>query len=415
MRSASFVMEGTEKQAEVTSAILRRVWEFYDWKYVVAYELDQLARIKLQKSVSEIREAWWPVARRLLLRCGDLDLDELSRLDSSIEDLNADIRAILGSELLAKLLDPVDAYYVTGAIPLEWTFLDGYPLCLYAPFYRFAKPQDLFSMYAPLTNGAKLVIAPCYSKPQLSGINDAVEESAILVRNDSSVTLLEGEVTTASLKSFQSKQFARLLFHGHGTIEGLLCSDGALIPYQSVLELVQGPAFLLGCSTGAFELGTLHTVMQQIPRGLHGALLTAFPISGDYTRTLNLMVMGTFRLGDARRVQDIAHMSRLALAYIGLMHAVTRLARLPIVNNVVIVTPFEANYDQYDRWGAGVKILREAVQQLRSEDIRQVVLPTATAFAMAVTSCGTPAFLLPDADPLLINLWKRFSSWDGKA
>ena len=96
--------------------------------------------------------------------------------------------------------------------------------------------------------------------------------------------------------------------------------------------------------------------MQQIPEGLHGALLTAFPVSGQYTKALNMMVMGTFRFRDARQVQDVAHMSRLALAYIGIMHALARLAGLPIVGNFEIVSPFEADYDKYNRWEAGVKV-----------------------------------------------------------
>ena len=220
MRSASLVMEGTQKQVDLTSAILRQIWGPSKWKHIVGYELDETGKARLGASVADVREAWWPVARRLLVRCGDLDFDEVLRLGSTIEQLNADVRTLLGSELVAKIFDPVDDYFVTGSVPFEWMFLDGYPLCLYAAFYRFAKPQDLSAVYAPLTEGARLVIAPRYSRPDLSGINDAVVESAILVRNNSNVILLEGEVTPQSLESFQNRQFARLLFHGHGTPGG---------------------------------------------------------------------------------------------------------------------------------------------------------------------------------------------------
>jgi hypothetical protein len=414
MRSASFIMEGSQKQAELTAAILRRL-DLYEWKHVTAYSLSETDKAALNNCISGIREAWWPVARRLLLRCGELDFDELSNLRQAVEKLDVDIRGLLGQELLAELLDPVDAYYVSGSLPLEWTVLDGYPLCLYAPFFRFAKPQDVLSMHAPSVDSSKLVIAPTYSKSALAGINQAVVESAILVRNDPTVTLLEGSVDQSALNKFRGRQFARLLFHGHGTGSGMLASDGTLIPYPPLLELVQGPAFLLGCSTGAFELGSLDTIAQQIPTGLHGALLTAFPVSGDYTRSLNLTIMGTFRTGDARRVQHIAHMSRLAMAYMGVMYALARLAGLPIMTNACIVTPFEADYEPYDRWAAGVNALRAMATSLESRKIAEVVLPVATTFAMAITSCGTPTFLLPNAPAALVELWKLFSRWDGKS
>jgi hypothetical protein len=34
---------------------------------------------------------------------------------------------------------------------------------------------------------------------------------------------------------------------------------------------------------------------------------------------------------------------------------------------------------------------------------------------MAVASCGTPMFLLPDAHPLLRRFFKAFATWDGGA
>lgn len=414
MRSASFFMEGTKKQAEVTEAVVRKIFDFFEWKHVVAYQMSAEQKFALQTCTSDLRETWWPLARRLLVQGGQIDLDELGRLRDVIRRLNELIESVLGRDVLRLLFDPADAFYVSGSLPLEWATHDDFPLCLYAPFYRFAKPQDVLSMHAPLADGDKLVIAPSYAKPELAGINRAIQESAVLVRNDANVTLLDGAVTAQMLTQFQRKHFARLLFHGHGTPNGILASDGTPVEYRLILDLVQGPAFLIGCSTGAFETGSLDTVARQIPGGLHGALLSAFPISGDYTRELNLMIMGTFRKGDARRIQHIAHMSRLALAQIAIYHALSRLSGVPFKGTFTIVTPFEADYEKYDYWRVGVDKLREGLAGMPS-NVQESIAAIVTAFAMAITSCGTPAFLVPNADSRVVQFWKMFSGWDGKS
>ncbi len=414
MRSASFVMEGTEQLAQLTAAVVGKVFDFNEWKNVVAYQLSGEQKSALQTCISNLREIWWPVARQLLLQGGQLDIDELDRLRNAIRTLDELIEDVLGRDIMRQLFDSNDAFYVSGSLPLEWATRDGFPLCLYAPFYRFAKPQDLLSMHAPHAGGQKLVIAPLYAKPELAGINKAIQESAIMVRNDDDVTILDGAVTAQTFAQFERRHFSRLLFHGHGTANGILASDGALIEYREILDLVQGPAFLIGCSTGAFETGALDAIASRIPFGLHGALLSAFPISGGYTREINRIVMGTFRKGDARRVQHIAHMSRLALAQIAIYHALSRLSGVPFKGEMMIVTPFEADYERYDHWSVGVDQLRADLGTTGPE-IQAVVTAIVSAFAMAITSCGTPAFLLADADPRLIQLWKAFSSWDGKS
>jgi hypothetical protein len=396
MKSASFILQGNKDLGYSTSRVLRDVFTLFDWKHVITYELDGAETKRINESIGVMREAWWPVARRLLMQCGKLDLEELEHLRSAIEVVNCEMRAAFEPAMLEKLFDRVDAYYVCGTLPVEWLSLDGLPLCLYAPFYRFATPDDILSQYTPHAKDSKIVIAPQYSKPGLAGINAASKGTAILGTNRPGVTLLDGNVDAGSLLGFRDRQFARLLFNGHATADGVLASDGTLLSYESVLRLVQGPAFLFGCSTGAFELGTLQTIMQRIPKGLHGALLTAFPVSGDYCTEMNLMAWGTFLEGDARRIQDIAHMMRLALAWIGGLHAIARLNNVPAYSGVAIVTPFEADYEAYAGWGAGVAKMQKEMKS--SVHMTETIFSVAVAFAMAIVSCGTPFFLLPEVD-----------------
>lgn len=415
MRSAAFVFEGTRAQADLVRAVLRHLCNWYEWKHVINYELTSLDRATMTAAVETMRDAWWPLSRRLLQHCGQLELAELMHLQQATDTLDAVLRQTLGSDA-ARLCDAADAYYVAGSIPLEWMRHEGVPLCLYASFYRFAKPQHIMSLDGPPEDGAKLFIAPKYVIPALSGVNQAVAESALWVHNDSSVMLLQDEVTAASLHGFRDKEFARLAFHGHAGSAGLLASDGTVIPFAEVLRVVRGPAFLLGCSTGAFETGALRIISDQIPLGLHGALLSAFPTSSLFTKLVNEMIVTTFRRprGGARRVQDIAHMSRLALAWMGILYAIRSLAGVPIVQpNVIIVTPFEADYEAYTKWGVGVARLREELRDMPKE-MRDVVIQIASAFAMSVVSCGTPGFLLPDADPRVVDATRAYIRWDGR-
>ncbi len=77
------------------------------------------------------------------------------------------------------------------------------------------------------------------------------------------------------------------------------------------------------------------------------------------------------------------------------------------------VTP-STGYPGYACWKVGVDKLREYLAEIPSipqESIAAII----TAFAMAITSCGTPAFLMPNSDPRVVQFWKMFSGWDGKS
>ena len=413
MRPATFIMEGSRQQTELVSAVLSSLLNFVNWKHVVNYEVSDQQKTKIFRLVVEVREAWWPVAKKLLLPYGQMGND-LFRLIDAKKKLSSAMESVLGGDNITKIFEPADLYYLTGSLPLEWILHNGFPLSLYAPIYRFARPQDVMTLNPPMLDGPKLFVAPLYSKPQLAGINSAVKESALWVSRDSAVTLLQGDVNEASLRRFGDRQFARLMFHGHATEQGLLASDGTPMPFASVLKIVQGPAFLLGCSTGSFETGTIQAIARQIPVGLHGALLSAFPTPTDFTKKMNEIIVGTFRFGDARRVQDIAHMTRLALAWMGIIYALRSLSGAPFISEkFTMVTPFEAQYDgKFESWGNGVARLQSELAK-SPQDLKEAVFSTASSFASGVVSCGTPAFLLPGADPLAVQATKAFATWNG--
>jgi hypothetical protein len=171
------------------------------------------------------------------------------------------------------------------------------------------------------------------------------------------------------------------------------------MPFKDVLRVLRGPAYLVGCATGGFENGNMAAVAGLVPHGLHGACVTAFPVSGQYCQRINETIACIFCRQDARRVQHVAHLARLALAYIGVIDVMRGLAGAVRRKGVMIVSPFEAEYDgKHDRWGVAVARLQ---QEMRSLDraSREVVLAGACALSMCILSCGTPVFLLPDADP----------------
>ncbi|HTW31830.1 MAG TPA: hypothetical protein VMD76_09135, partial [Candidatus Sulfotelmatobacter sp.] len=390
MKTATLVCEGTKEQAQVVAAFVRGVFRWINWKHVINYELADRDAGVMTALVESVREAWWPLARRLLQRCGPLDFDELIKLNRATDALDAALRRVLGNDSDC-LRDRTDMYYVAGSIPIEWLLHDRVPICLYAPFYRFSKVQHVVSAHAPPEDGLKLFIAPRYSTAELAGVNSAVAESALWVRDNRGVVLLDGQISPSSLCCFGNRQFARLMFHGHATPQGLLASDGTAIPFADVLRLVRGPAFLLGCATGAFESGTLRIISDQIPLGLHGALVLAFPSSSEFTKRVNERVVMEFLRpgGGARRVQDITHMVRLALAYMGILYVIRGLAGITFISesDVHTVTPFEAEYDaRFASWGAGVARLQEELRTMRPRD-QEVLISTASAFAMSVVSC----------------------------
>jgi hypothetical protein len=414
--TATLVIEGTAQQAAFVHFALSKLLPSYCWKPPIYYNLGSTSKAKLEVCLGDLTYTWGPFVRRLLMRTGDIDREEFDDFTGTALRLDQCLRDILGTELVRYIADPADAYYICGSLPLELLLLEDVPLSLYASFYRFARPQDIFSLFAPLDTPEKLFIAPSYSAPSLAGINAVVARSTLWVAKDPTVTVVDGTITAAMLDKLKDRSFARLAFHGHATPAGILLSDGSVYGISSLARLVQGPAFLLGCATGAFEEVRIGAVASQVPRGLHGALLCAFPVPGDFTQRVNEIVSGTFREGDARRVQDIAHMTRLALTWMGAIDMVRLLSGRTIIPGVIVVTPYEAAYDRsYTSWGAGVAHLKREVRELMNPPaLARSVLLGASAPAMGIVSCGTPAFPLPDADPQTRLAVERYVKWDGR-
>ena len=288
MKTATLIMEGSRKQAEFVHYALTKLLSFVRWQDTIFFEITEEQNKCLSKDYMTLRETWWPVARSLLKKEGEADIESFQQLISSANLLSQRITKILGRNLINKITTPVDFYFICSSLPFEWLLCDGVPLSLYAPFYRFVKPQHILSRFAPIDDGKKSFIAPKYSDPSLSGINDAVKESTYWVINDPSVALLENNVSKSIIHQYEDRQFSRLLFHGHSKKEGMLASNGEIIPFNEILRLVQGPAFILGCSTGAFDSGQIHKMGSQIPLGLHGALLCSFPIPGEFSKLIDL-------------------------------------------------------------------------------------------------------------------------------
>jgi hypothetical protein len=227
------------------------------------------------------------------------------------------------------------------------------------------------------------------------------------------VTLLEGKVEARQLTSFADGQFARLVFRGRAKGASLLDSDGDGVPLAKLLACVRGAAYVIGTSSGDFHAGALEAALKAIPQGLHGALLAAFPLPGAYAERIAQIVLANFARPAGLRIQDVAHMARLSLAWIAVQQGVARFAGRTDADPQA-ATPFEADYAAYSRWGAGVEALRAQVADLPAE-ARNALLALAAGFAMAIASCGTPMFLLPDAHPLLRRFFKAFAAWDGGA
>ena len=415
MKTATLIMEGSRKQAEFVHYALTKLLSFVRWQDTIFFEITEEQNKCLSKDYMTLRETWWPVARSLLKKEGEADIESFQQLISSANLLSQRITKILGRNLINKITTPVDFYFICSSLPFEWLLCDGVPLSLYAPFYRFVKPQHILSRFAPIDDGKKSFIAPKYSDPSLSGINDAVKESTYWVINDPSVALLENNVSKSIIHQYEDRQFSRLLFHGHSKKEGMLASNGEIIPFNEILRLVQGPAFILGCSTGAFDSGQIHKMGSQIPLGLHGALLCSFPIPGEFSKLINEIIVSTFRKGDARRVQDIAHMTRLALSYMGIIYALRSLSGIPFRRDkqLIMVTPFEGDYDGLcNAWGTGVEVLKEQTGSMNRE-LQDYILAVAGLFSIGVTCCGTPAFLLPDASNEMKQALMAFITWNG--
>lgn len=406
---ASFLFEGGAGQLEFVSTCLRRGLQSLEWPHVMAYDTGLWQRHRLRRATEAVRDAWWPVARTMLAEAGAPPAAATDALRSATHHLSDAIAEILGPEQVAKLSEPADAYFACGPLPVEWLLVDGLPLCLHSPVYRFARPQDVLSQNPPPPElGASLVVAPAYEKPSLAALNASTAKSAAWVGGQPDVTLLEGKVEASRLAAFADGQFARLVFHGHAKGDLVLDSGGRAIPLDSLLRCVRGGAYVLGCAAGDFPAAGLESAAKAIPRGLHGALLCAFPSPNAYTDRVAQIVLANFARPGGLRIQDVAHMARLALASMSLRHLGGH------APDSDAVTPFEADYAAYGRWGAGVERLRAEAAQLLP-DAGEAPLSVAGAFAMTVASCGTPMFLLPDAHPLLRRFFKAFAAWDGSA